>query len=343
MWCIKAWNAPVNQGNIDVAALVKEVSRLGSAVPVGAVMAFPTGIVPPGFLELDGSVQSIATYPDLAAFLGTTYNKGDEGAGSFRLPDSRGEFLRGWDHGRGVDAERTMGSWQKGTLVSYDTSVGGAGIQAPRTTLASADTIASFGADTVAAGLYPGVAESGVPSTAAPLGSASVYGSARPRNLAVMWCIKAWNAPVNQGNIDIAALAALSQQAAESNQGTAKVATQTQTDLGTDDATIITPKKMRWGVNYLKSSPGYLALPSWLGGLTFQWGHYTGAMTAQALRPVTLPIVFPTNILAAMASASDNGSQATSSVGVTTMNPGQIAVWSSSTSTTGVRWFVIGH
>ncbi|WP_256671823.1 tail fiber protein [Pseudomonas sp. PB106] len=207
MWCIKAWNAPVNQGNIDVAALVKEVSRLGSAVPVGAVMAFPTGIVPPGFLELDGSVQSIATYPDLAAYLGATYNKGDEGAGSFRLPDSRGEFLRGWDHGRGVDADRTVGSWQKGTLVSYDTSAGGAGIQAPRTTAASADTIASFGADTVAAGLYPGVAESGVPSTAAPLGSASVYGSARPRNLAVMWCIKAWNAPINQGNIDIAALA----------------------------------------------------------------------------------------------------------------------------------------
>ncbi|WP_408980463.1 phage tail protein [Pseudomonas sp. B21-021] len=112
MWCIKAWNAPVNQGNIDVAALVKEVSRLGSAVPVGAVMAFPTGIVPPGFLELDGSVQSIATYPDLAAYLSTKFNKGDEGTGNFRLPESRGEFLRGWDHGRGTDVGRGIGSWQ---------------------------------------------------------------------------------------------------------------------------------------------------------------------------------------------------------------------------------------
>jgi hypothetical protein len=28
----------------------------------------------------------------------------------------------------------------------------------------------------------------------------------RPRNLAVIWCIKAWNAPINQGNIDVAAL-----------------------------------------------------------------------------------------------------------------------------------------
>lgn len=323
----------------EVEALIAKAS----ALPVGSIVAFPVDTPPPGFLELDNSVKSSATYPDLSAYLGGKFNKGDEGAGNFRLPETRGEFLRGWDHGRGVDAERTMGSWQKGTLVSYDTSAGGAGIQAPRTTAASADTIGSFGADTVAAGLYLGVAESGVPSTAAPLGSASVYGSARPRNLAVMWCIKAWNAPINQGNIDLTALAVLAQQASESNQGTAKVATQTQTDLGADDTSIVTPKKMRWGVNYLKSSPGYLALPSWLGGLTFQWGHYTGAMTAQALRPVTLPIVFPTNILTAMASASDNGSQATSSVGVTTINPGQIAVWSSSTSITGVRWFVIGH
>ncbi|WP_127650668.1 phage tail-collar fiber domain-containing protein, partial [Pseudomonas koreensis] len=119
MWCIKAWNAPVNQGTIDVAALAKEVERLKSAVPVGAVLAFPTGIVAPGYLELDGSVQSIATYPDLAAFLGTTYNKGDEGAGNFRLPESRGEFLRGWDHGRGVDAGRAAGSYQADTLKAH--------------------------------------------------------------------------------------------------------------------------------------------------------------------------------------------------------------------------------
>ncbi len=120
MWCIKAWNAPVNQGTIDVAALAKEVERLKSAVPVGAVLAFPTGIVAPGYLELDGSVQSIATYPDLAAFLGTTYNKGNEGAGNFRLPESRGEFLRGWDHGRGVDAGRGVGTTQAEAFAAHN-------------------------------------------------------------------------------------------------------------------------------------------------------------------------------------------------------------------------------
>jgi len=186
MWCIKAWNAPINQGSIDVAALVKEVSRLGSAVPVGAVMAFPTGIVPPGFLELDGSVQSTATYPDLAAYLGTTFSKGDEGSGNFRLPESRGEFLRGWDHGRGVDAGRAMGSYQADEFKSHTHT-----FSAPTSITAS--------------GGSSGIILS---ATGTPNWSTTNTGGSetRPRNLAVMWCIKAWNAPVNQGTIDIAAL-----------------------------------------------------------------------------------------------------------------------------------------
>jgi hypothetical protein len=32
-----------------------------------------------------------------------------------------------------------------------------------------------------------------------------------------MWCIKAWNAPINQGNIDVAALQTLAVQATEIN------------------------------------------------------------------------------------------------------------------------------
>ncbi|NHX00823.1 phage tail protein [Pseudomonas koreensis] len=206
MWCIKAWNAPINQGTIDVAALAKEVERLKSAVPVGAVLAFPTGIVAPGYLELDGSVQSIATYPDLADFLGTTYNKGNEGAGNFRLPESRGEFLRGWDHGRGVDAGRAVGSYQKGSLL-YGNDDNGAevhglnGISANRTGLGWDIPVM---ADYSGVGVYTA---SGVNVPGTSLFAQAHYGVTRPRNLAVMWCIKAWNAPINQGSIDIASLA----------------------------------------------------------------------------------------------------------------------------------------
>ncbi|RDL23126.1 phage tail protein [Pseudomonas jessenii] len=292
MWCIKAWNAPVNQGNIDVAALVKEVARLGSAVPVGAVLAFPTGIVPPGFLELDGSVQSIATYPDLAAFLGTTYNKGNEGAGNFRLPESRGEFLRGWDHNRGVDAGRAVGTYQADEFKSHTHPLPPNSVQ-----------------NTAGGGIYWNGGTNGLSS----LGPTSSAGGTetRPRNLAVMWCIKAWNAPVNQGNIDIAPLTVLAQQASESNQGTAKVATQTQMVEGTDDATIVTPKKLRWGFQILKATNGYIVFPSWLGGLVIQWG--TGLAMANDGNDgnsagvdtyISFPLMFPTACASVVATHS---------------------------------------
>ncbi|MFG6205305.1 phage tail-collar fiber domain-containing protein [Pseudomonas retamae] len=294
MWCIKAWNAPVNQGNIDVGALVKEVSRLGSAVPVGAVMAFPTGIVPPGFLELDGSVQSTAIYPDLAAYLGTKFNKGDEGAGNFRLPDSRGEFMRGWDHGRGVDAGRAIGTYQAEAFAAHNHRYFDG-------TAATFDPAGNWqggaingAAASISVGAFLSPIDNGTTMQMVNATNTVNTGGAetRPRNLAVMWCIKAWNAPVNQGNIDIAALTALAQQSTESNQGTAKLATQAQTDAGADDKTIVTPKKLRWGFSVSRERTGYLMLPSWLGGVIIQWGTIN-AIGAGGQVSVTFPIAYP--------------------------------------------------
>ncbi|MCR8935720.1 phage tail protein [Pseudomonas sp. A4] len=45
--------------------------------------AFPVNKIPPGFLELDGSLKSIAVYPSLAEFLGTAFNQGN---GSRQFP-----------------------------------------------------------------------------------------------------------------------------------------------------------------------------------------------------------------------------------------------------------------
>lgn len=289
MWCIKAWNAPVNQGTIDVAALAKEVERLKSAVPVGAVLAFPTGIVAPGYLELDGSVQSIATYPDLAAFLGTTYNKGNEGAGNFRLPESRGEFLRGWDHGRGVDAGRGIGTWQADDNKSH---IHGTTYDVIADIFAAGDVRRNYLQQ------YNNVDD--------VVTKASGGAEARPRNLAVMWCIKAWNAPINQGSIDIAALTVLAQQATELNQGTTKIATQVFVDAGLDDTTIVSPKKLRFGFSMSLASNGFIALPSWLGGFIIQWG-VTTLINSGTGATVTLPIPFPSAILNAFASVHGSG------------------------------------
>lgn len=66
-------------------------------------------------------------------------------------------------------------------------------------------------------------------------------------------------------------------QATESVLGTARVATQVQANAGTDDATFVTPKKLRNGFASSFTTNGYVALPSWLGGLIFQWGSVSGA------------------------------------------------------------------
>ncbi|WP_231679148.1 phage tail protein, partial [Ralstonia pseudosolanacearum] len=63
------------------------------------------------------------TYAALYAEIGTTFGAGD-GAATFNLPDLRGEFLRGWDDGRGVDSGRGIGTWQSGSPVVHD-DVGG--------------------------------------------------------------------------------------------------------------------------------------------------------------------------------------------------------------------------
>ena len=265
-----------------------------SALPVGTISAFPVNKLPPGFLELDGSVKSIAAYPDLASFLGTVFNKGDEGAGNFRLPESRGEFLRGWDHGRGVDIGRALGTFQKGSLVPFDPTSAAAAVVGLHSSGSDATVRSDLGLDGLEATDYP-VAEVVYNAASATLPVSSGAGAIRPRNLSVMWCIKAWNAPINQGNIDIAALQSLAAQATEINRGTAKIATQALTDAGADDSSIVTPKKLRWKVSFLIASNGYLAFPTWLGGLIIQWAstQITTNGANGGTGTVTLPMAFP--------------------------------------------------
>lgn len=77
------------------------------AVPTGTLMMWASASVPTGFLECDGSALSQTTYSDLYAVLGGIYGSD---ASNFNLPDMRGRFPRGWDHGVGLDpdaADRT--------------------------------------------------------------------------------------------------------------------------------------------------------------------------------------------------------------------------------------------
>ncbi|MBN4944844.1 tail fiber protein [Stenotrophomonas maltophilia] len=65
---------------------------------------------PEGWLRCNGADVSRTTYAALFAAIGTRF--GSANGSTFRLPDLRGEFIRGWDNGRGLDPGRSFGSMQ---------------------------------------------------------------------------------------------------------------------------------------------------------------------------------------------------------------------------------------
>ncbi|MDI0802618.1 tail fiber protein, partial [Escherichia coli] len=69
----------------------------GSALPVGVPVPWPSATPPTGWLKCNGAAFSAEEYPELAKAYPTN-----------KLPDLRGEFIRGWDDGRGVDSGRTL-------------------------------------------------------------------------------------------------------------------------------------------------------------------------------------------------------------------------------------------
>ena len=78
----------------------------GSALPVGVPVPWPTATPPAGWLKCDGRAFTKEQYPVLARAYPT-----------LRLPDLRGEFIRGWDDGRKVDTGRKLLSAQGATLL----------------------------------------------------------------------------------------------------------------------------------------------------------------------------------------------------------------------------------
>lgn len=82
-----------------------------NALPAGIIIVSARASTPDGFLLCDGSALSRTSYSTLFEAIGTAYGAGN-GSTTFNIPDLRGEFIRGVDNGRGVDAGRALGSAQ---------------------------------------------------------------------------------------------------------------------------------------------------------------------------------------------------------------------------------------
>lgn len=84
---------------------VVEVDFFGalSGKEAGEVFEWAGASVPAGSLECDGSSLLRSDYPRLYANIGTVHGTAD--ATHFNLPDHRGRFARGYDHGAGKDPD----------------------------------------------------------------------------------------------------------------------------------------------------------------------------------------------------------------------------------------------
>lgn len=90
----------------------------GTDLEPGDIILWGKNTARAGVLECNGAAVSRTTYAALFAEIGTVFGAGD-GSTTFNLPDLRGEFPRGWDHGRGVDTSRTFASWQADELKAH--------------------------------------------------------------------------------------------------------------------------------------------------------------------------------------------------------------------------------
>lgn len=154
-------------------------------LPVGTTIWVNATSAPAGFLKENGVLLSRATYARLWTFVTLSSNAVSEAAWAggwtggfstgdlsttFRLPDSRGEFIRGYDDGRGVDSGRSIYDRQADSLKDHTH---------PETVATNAGNTGGGGAF----GNSPAAGTTGSPSTGAAA-------ETRPRNIAKLACIK---------------------------------------------------------------------------------------------------------------------------------------------------------
>jgi microcystin-dependent protein len=129
-----ALNGP--DGTVDPPSMLDDQQRLalsfvaqlrdGAGLPVGMCVPFTGGAAPTGWIKANGALVSRTTYAALFAYASTQglvseadwtatssgrFSVGD-GSTTFRLPDTRGVFIRGLDESRGLDASRAIGTFQ---------------------------------------------------------------------------------------------------------------------------------------------------------------------------------------------------------------------------------------
>lgn len=152
------------------------------AVPAGAVQHFAMAAAPTGWIKANGAAVSRSTYAALFSAIGTTFGAGD-GTTTFNVPDLRAEFIRGLDDLRGVDANRTLGSAQIDAFQGHHHSFS----SGQNTTSGTATSGYLTDVTSTVTSTY---AKAGSPLADGVNGAPRTAQETRPRNIALLACIK---------------------------------------------------------------------------------------------------------------------------------------------------------
>lgn len=170
---------------------VPAVADVAASVPVGSVFTFAGNTAPAGYLKANGAVLNRGTYAALFAAIGTAFGAGD-GSSTFAIPDLRGEFVRGWDDTRGVDAGRALGGFQGSANLSHShtgtAESAGAHSHTVQRTAESGNALALAYTIAESTSGFP-TSTAGAHTHAVTVGATGGTES-RPRNIALLYCIK---------------------------------------------------------------------------------------------------------------------------------------------------------
>jgi microcystin-dependent protein len=162
---------------------IDAITNIGNILPVGTIIGFPTSSAPTGFLECDGAAIDRVTYSDLFGLIGISYGAGN-GTTTFNIPDYRGRFPRGWNHGAGNDPDAASRT-DRGDGTTGD-NIGT--IQGDEIKSHSHDQ--TLGPLTIGAAFDSGASETNTaPNDVLPTNN---FGGneTRPKNINTMWCIR---------------------------------------------------------------------------------------------------------------------------------------------------------
>lgn len=121
----------------------------------------------------------------------------------------------------------------------------------------------------------------------------------------------------------------------------ASVASQAEVNAGTDDAKFVSSKKLRAGFAMSLTSNGYIAFPTWLGGLIVQWGNtaHTGVAIGW-----TYPVAFPVACFTVFSNIrTDNGASVVISFSATSAEGTALVDGSNASGSHNYNWLAMGH